>query len=80
MVINKHYDHSVKGILYGPTRMFPHTRVSAMYPPVTCNRENKTLSTRLYLARLTRQKENKKILRIYKAYLAYGLLHLRKHY
>ena len=31
------------------------------YPPITYNRGNKTLSTRLYLARLTRQVENKRL-------------------
>ena len=60
-VINKHYSHSVKGILSEPTRRFPHTRVSSMYPLITYNRGNKTLSTQLYLARLTRQKENKRL-------------------
>ena len=53
MVINRHYGRSVKGILSEPTRRFRHTRVSSMYPPITCNRGNKTLNTRLYSARLT---------------------------
>ena len=60
-VINKYYDRSVKGILSTPTRRFPHTRVSFRYPPLTCNRGNKILSTRLYSARLIRQEENKKL-------------------
>ena len=37
----------IKGILSEPTRMFPHTIVSSKYPPITCNRGNKTLSTRI---------------------------------
>jgi len=57
-VINKHYGRSVKGTLSKLTRRLPHTRVSSMYPPITCNRGNKTMSTRLYSARLTRQKKN----------------------
>ena len=62
-VINKHYGRSVKRILSEPTRRFPHTRVSSMYPLVTYNRGNKTLSTQLYSARLTRQEENKRLQR-----------------
>ena len=50
----------MKGILSELTRRFPHTRVSSTYPSITYNRGNKTLSTRLYSARLTRQKENKR--------------------
>ena len=53
-VINKYYGRSVKGILSEPTRRFPHIRVSSKYSPITCNRGNKTLSTRLYLARFIR--------------------------
>ena len=60
-VINKHYDCSVKGILFEPTRRFPHTRVSSKCPLITCNRGNKTLSTRLYSAILTWQEENKRL-------------------
>ena len=60
-VINKHYGRSAKGILSEPTRGFPHTKVSSMYPLVTYNRGNKTLSTRFYSARLTRQEENKRL-------------------
>ena len=52
------YDHSAKGILSEPTRRFPHTKV-VYHSSVTCNRGNKTLSTRLYSARLTRQKKVK---------------------
>ena len=37
-VINKHYGHSMKGILSKPTRRFPHTRVSCKYPSITYNR------------------------------------------
>ena len=37
-VINKHYDHSVKGIISEPTRRFPHIRVNYKHPPITCNR------------------------------------------
>ena len=54
-VISKHYDRSMKGILYEPTKRFPHTRVRSVYPPVTCNWGNKTMSTQLYLVRLTQQ-------------------------
>ena len=60
-VINKHYGRSVKGILSKLTRRFPHTRVRSRYPPITCNRGNKTLSTRLYSARLTQQEKNKRL-------------------
>ena len=60
-VINKHYSRSVEGILSEPTRRFPHTRVSSKCSPITCNRGNKTLSTRLYSARHTRQEENKRL-------------------
>ena len=56
----QHYDRSAKGILSKPTRRFPHTRV-VQHPPVTYNEGNKTLSTRLYSARLTQQEENKRL-------------------
>ena len=53
-VINKHYGRSAKGIPTELTGRFLHTRVTSKYPPITYNRRNKTLSTRLYSARLTR--------------------------
>ena len=59
--INKYYGRSVKGILSESTRRFLYIRVSSKYPPITCNRGNKTLSTRLYPARLTQQQKNKRI-------------------
>ena len=52
------YDRSMKGILSEPTRRFPHTKV-IYHPSITCYRGNKTLNTRLYMARLTRQKKVK---------------------
>ena len=60
-VINKHYGRSMKEILFEPIMRFSHTRVSSKYPPITCNRGNKTLSTRLYSARLTRHEKNKRL-------------------
>ena len=59
-VINKHYGRSMKGILSEPIRRFPHTKV-IYHPSVTCNRGNKTLSTRLHSARLIRQEKNKRL-------------------
>ena len=56
-----------------------HTQVSAPHVPVTYNRVEQTLSTQLYSARLTRQ-EKRKDSKGMQGYLAYGLLHLRKHY
>ena len=60
-VINIHYGRSAKEIPAEPTRRFSHTRVSSKYPLITYNRWNKTLSTRLYSARLTRQEKNKRL-------------------
>ena len=54
----QHYYRSAKGILSKPTRRFPHTKV-IYHLSITCNRGNKTLSTQLYSARLTRQEERK---------------------
>ena len=54
----QHYNRSANGILSEPTRRFPHTKV-VYHPSVTYNRGNKTLSTRLYSVRLTRQKKVK---------------------
>jgi hypothetical protein len=70
-VLNELYVRNVKKILAEPTRRFPHTR-SALSAPVTSNRVEQTLSTQLYSARLTRQKENKDSKDI-QGYLACGL-------
>ena len=57
-VVNKNYDRSVKESSLSPPGGI-HTQESAKHPPITCNRENKTLSTQLYSTRLTRQEERK---------------------
>jgi hypothetical protein len=51
--------------------------VSAPNVPVTCNRVEQILSTQLYSARLTRQKERKDS-RNMQDYLACGLLQLQE--
>jgi hypothetical protein len=51
--------------------------VSAPVVPVTCNRVEQILSTQLYFARLTRQKERKDS-KDMQGYLACGLLQLQK--
>ena len=54
-----------------------HTQVLAPYVPVTCNRLEQILSTRLYSARFTRQ-EKRKDSKEMQGYLAYGLLHIQE--
>ena len=58
-VINKNYDRSVKGIPSEPTRRGPHTRVSSSIHLSPTIGGDKTLSTQLYSAKLTRQEEIK---------------------
>ena len=67
----QHYDHSAKEVSE-PTRRFLHTKV-IYHPSVTCNRGNKTLSTQLCSARLTRQKERKDF-KDMQGYLACGFI------
>ena len=72
-VINKDYDHSVKEIFSEPTRRNPHTRVSSSIHLSPTTGENKTLSTQLYSARLTRQ-EKRKDSKDMQGYLACGFI------
>ena len=58
-VINKNYDRSVNEILSEPTRRNPHTKVSSSLHLSPATGGNKTLSTQLYSARLTRHEEKK---------------------
>ena len=58
-VINKNYDRSVKKIISEPTERNLHTKVSSSIHVSLATRENKTLSTQLYSARLTRQEKRK---------------------
>ena len=58
-VINKNYDRRVKEILSESTRRNPHTRVSFSIHLSPATGGNKTLSTQLYSARLTRLEERK---------------------
>ena len=76
-VINKNYDRSVNEILSEPTRRNPHTKVSSSLHLSPATEENKTLSTQLYSARLTQQKE-RNTPRICKAIWLVGLLHLQE--
>ena len=76
-VINKNYDSSVKEILSEPTRRNPHTTVSSSIHLSSTTGGNKTLSTQLYSARLTRQKERKDS-KDMQGYLDCGLLHLQE--
>ena len=76
-VINKNYDRSVKEILSEPTRRNPHTKVSSSLHLSPAIGGNKTLSTQLYSARLTRQKK-RKYSKDMQDYLACGLLHLQE--
>ena len=57
-VINKNYDRSIKEILSEPTRRNPHTKVSSSLHLSPTTGGNKTLSTQLYSARLTRQEKD----------------------
>jgi hypothetical protein len=59
-VLNELYVRNVKEIFAESTRRFLHTRLD-LSAPVTCNRVEQTLSTQLYSARLTRQKERKRL-------------------
>jgi len=72
-VINKNYDRSVKKILSEPIRRNPHTKVSSSIHLLPATGGNKTLSTQLYLARLTRQVERKDS-KDMQGYLAYGFI------
>ena len=58
-VINKNYDRNEKEILAEPTRRNPNTKVSFSLHLSPATGGNKTLSTQLYSARLTRQEERK---------------------
>ena len=71
-VINKNYDRSVKKILSEPTMRNPHTTVSFSIHLSPATGE-KTLSTQLYSARLTRQ-EKRKDSKDMQGYLAYGFI------
>ena len=72
-VINKNYDRSVKKILSEPTRRNPHTKVSLSIHLSLATGGNKTLSTQLYSARLTRQ-EKRKDSKDMQGYLACGFI------
>ena len=72
-VINKNYDHSVKEILFEPTRRNPHTRVSSSIHMSPATGKNKTLSNQLYSARLTRYEERKDS-KDMQDYLAHGFI------
>ena len=72
-VINKDYDRSIKENLSEPTRKNPHIKVSSSLHLSPTTGGNKTLSTQLYLARLTRQ-EKRKDSKDMQGYMAYGFI------
>ena len=72
-VINKNYDHSVKKILSSPSGGI-HTQELALASTYHLQQGgNKTVSTQLYSARLTRQEERKDS-KDMQCYLAYGFI------
>ena len=71
-VINKDYDHSVKESSLSPLGGI-HTRVSSSIHMSPATGGNKTLSTQLYSARLTRQEEIKGS-KDMQCYMAYGFI------
>ena len=72
-VINKNYDLSAKESPLSPPGENPHTRVSSSIRLSPATGGNKTLSTQLYSARLTRQEERKNS-KDMQGYLACGFI------